>query len=397
MNFVNDFLEFTKEAESPTSYFRWAAYTTVAAVLRNNVYIDLVYSKVYPNMYTLIISRRSSMVKKSTPLKTSFKLLDQVDNTKVINGRATVAGIIGVLTSPKTDAHGNQIPGAAGILYSEEISSMFIEDSYATDTLTDWYDGHTKWGSHLSSTGSVQIEDLCLSILASSNEELIRTVYDQRAMHGGLLARTMLILESEKRHKNSLMYVNADPKQDGLLVAHLRKIAKLKGAFKIEDPARKFYDNWYNEFSPLEENSSKTGIEGRIHTHALKLAMIKSCAERYDLVITRQHMEEAIQECLDLMPNYHLFASGNTGPLEKIGRELVKLLLEAPNYTMQKTKLMWHLWSHGSDLVNKTMEALLEAENIKVFTDQKSGEFCVRLTLSFVERLAKHSKEQGSK
>lgn len=387
MNFVDSFLEYTKEAESPTSYFRWAAYTTLAATLRDHVFIDLVYSKLKPNMYTLILSRRSSYVKKSTPLKTSLSLLHEVNNTKIINGRATIAGIIGVLTQPKTDSEGNMVPGASGILYSEELSSMFMEDHYATDTLTDWYDGHVDWGSHLSSTGSVIVKDLCLSILASSNEELVRSVFDSRAMQGGLLARTFLIVESKKRHKNSLMYSSRTEKLDGMLIKHLRDVSKLRGPMLIEDAGRKHYDEWYNEFSPIEENSSKTGIEGRIHTHVLKLAMVKSVAERLDRVITRKHIEEAIYECIELLPNYKLFSGGNTGPLEKIGRELIILLLESDNYTLPKHKIMWSLWAAGGDMVDKTIDSLIQANNVRAFTDMRTQDFCLQLTPSFIERL----------
>lgn len=392
MNFVDMFLDYTNDAESPTSYFRWSAYTTLAAVLRNNVYIDLHIAKIYPNMYTLILSQRSSLVKKSTPLKTAKKLLEAVDNTKIISGRTTIAGMINVMTQLKTGKNGNQINGASALLYSEELTSMLIEDHYATDTLTDFYDGHGTWGSHLSSSGSIEVKDICLSMLASSNEELIRSVFDSRALQGGLLARTFLVVESIKRKKNSLMYVV--PKENNMseMINHLQKVAKLTGPMVLTDRARKFYDEWYNSFEPLDENASSTGIEGRIHTHALKLAIVKSVSERFDKVIDRQHIEPAIQECLDLMPNYSTFATGNTGPLEKTGREVIVLLLEAPKYTLPKQKIMWHLWAAGSQMVNQVLESLTEAGNIESYTNQNQ-DYCIKLTDEFIARLAKKANK----
>lgn len=393
MNFVELFLEYTKDAESPTSYFRWAAYTTLAGTLRNNVWIDLVIQKVYPNMYTLILSRRSSLVKKSTPLRTSLRLLEDIKNTKTIVGRATIAGLINALTSPSTDIDGKPIQGASAIIYSEELSSMLIEDNYATDTLTDWYDGHTNWTSNLG-PGATTIKDLCMSMLASSNEELIRTVFDSRATQGGLLARTMLVVESKKRHKNSLMFVEPKGNTDSVLITHLRKVASMKGEMNIELAGKKYYDEWYNSFEPLEENSSKTGIEGRIHIHALKLAMIKSVAERYDRVITRQHIEDSINECLDLLPNYALFAGGSAGPLEKLGREIIMLMLESNNYSVKKKELWWRFYTHGNTTINNILEALVEAGNLRAFTNVDDSELYYGLTVEFLERY-KNAKKSG--
>lgn len=399
-NFVESFLEYTKDAESPTSYFRWAAYTTIAAVMRDSVWIDLVHQKIYPNMYTLILSRRSSLVKKSTPLRTSMRLLQEINNTKIIHGRATIAGIIGVMTHTKMNFENQPMNGGQCVLYSEEMSSMFIEDHYATDTLTDWYDCYTgkiKWTSTLSSTGPIEVSDLCLTVLGSSNEELIRTVFDSRANQGGLLARTFLIIESQKRLTNSLMFVERQTNTDSEMISHLKRVSRMKGEMTMEHAAKVFYDEWYNSFKPLAENSSTTGVEGRLHIHALKLAMVKSASEGYSRVITKRHIEEAIQECLDLLPNYKLFSTGSNGPLEKIGRDLILCLLESKDFTMPKHKVMWNFWTHGSQLVNNTLEALSEAQNIEMFTHDETKDLCIRLTKSFIDRLQQKKKENDEK
>ena len=380
------FLKYTEDAESPTSYFRWAAYTTLAATLRDNVWLPFGYTKLYPNMYTLILSRRSSLVKKSTPLKVSLHLLQQIKNTRIVSGRATIAGIIQVLTAPRSDPEGNPVNGASGVLYSEEMSALLIEDDYATDTLTDWYDGHKEWTSTLGS-GDITIENLHLSILASSNEELIRSVFNSRATGGGLLARTMLIIESHKRKKNSLMYFddNKSIMLDGPLLEHLRKVSKLKGPMRITEEGKKYYDEWYHSFEPIDEESSYTGIEGRIHVHALKLAMVKSVSEGLTKIIEKQHIEEAITECLDLLPNYQLFAVGNTGPLEELGRKIVYALLEAKDYSLPKKKLLWKYYGAGSDLFNKVIDALVEVGNIETYIEGDT--YCLRLTKEFLQRI----------
>jgi hypothetical protein len=385
-NFVDQFLEYTKEAESPTSYFRWAAYTTIAATLRDNVWFRYGLTRVYPNMYTLILSRRSSMVKKSTPLKVSLGLLEDVGNTKIINGRATIAGIIGVMTGAKTDQEGRPVTGASCILYSEEVSSLLLDDTYAIDTLTDWYDGHKVWCSTLGSTGAVRVEGICLSMLASSNEELVRSVFNSRANQGGLLARTFLIIESKKRQKNSLMFTNnGSHMSDTELVQNLKRISRIRGEMDMSREARQYFHDWYTNFEPLEENSSKTGIEGRIHVHALKLAMVKCVAESSEKVIRLKHIEESITECLDLLPGYTMFANGLTGPMGQVGREILLLLLESKDFQSEKKKIMFHLWQAGSDNISKALDTLNEAGFIQVFSE--NGVVYLKLTKTFLEKV----------
>ena len=71
-NFVEKLLELTKIVESPTSYLEWAAYATIAAVLRHNVYYNFPArrTKIMPNLYVLIVGDSGS-TRKSTPLKVS--------------------------------------------------------------------------------------------------------------------------------------------------------------------------------------------------------------------------------------------------------------------------------------------------------------------------------------
>ena len=56
-NFVDYFMKLTANAESPTSYLEWAAYISIAATLRHNVYISVpdIKVKITPNIYVLIV------------------------------------------------------------------------------------------------------------------------------------------------------------------------------------------------------------------------------------------------------------------------------------------------------------------------------------------------------
>src|ERR1035437_9428586 len=99
-NFIDKFLELTKIIESPTSYLTWSAYITLSSVMRHNIYYNFPArkTKVCPNIYVLLVGD-SGATRKSTPLKICNFLLKQVGNTKLIEGRASIQGILKELAS----------------------------------------------------------------------------------------------------------------------------------------------------------------------------------------------------------------------------------------------------------------------------------------------------------
>ena len=150
-NFINQFIEYTESAESPTSYFYWTAVAMVAAVLRDKVKLVRGLQTIYPNVYVLLLSKASSNTRKGTALKQGLRILEQVDACRILGGRKTFQGIIRRLNETYTPENGGDpIEGASCLLYSEELSASFVSDPQTLDTLTDWFDYHNRWDNVLS-------------------------------------------------------------------------------------------------------------------------------------------------------------------------------------------------------------------------------------------------------
>src|SRR5574341_1265274 len=93
MEFISRFIDFTKEYESPTSFWRWSAYALIAAILRDSCFYHHGLYKTYPNLYIILLAE-SAEYRKGGPFKPVSKLVRLLKNTKVIEGRASVQGII---------------------------------------------------------------------------------------------------------------------------------------------------------------------------------------------------------------------------------------------------------------------------------------------------------------
>ena len=88
----------------------------------------------------------------------------------------------------------------------------------------------------------------------------------------------------------------------------MKEVSKLKGKMRFDIDAKMEYDSWY---VPLREtyrtNPDKTGVVPRMHTGVLKLAVILAIAKRLDLIVKKEDIQEGIEECMSLLPNYSGF------------------------------------------------------------------------------------------
>lgn len=382
-NFIDKFLDYTKHAESPTSYFEWAALTSIAAVLRDNVFIKYPHYTLYPNLYTILLSAESSNTRKSVPLNLAKKVTKSVDNTRIIAGSSTMPSIIQDLGEPFITKGRVTIEGASAFIIASELTSFIKKDFDAIEQLTDLYDFHEEWSSRTKSSGSDYLKRVCLSMLVGTNEALITDLYDEKAKDGGLLARSCIIYEKRRRHMNSLEYDLLPPKtQFEDLVKDLRHIATLKGEIKRSTDSRKVFDEWYTK-SLNDDNLSKSGAEGRIHDTVRKVAMILAVSELPDkknLTIEGHHMEKAIDYGTYLLKNQREFALGAGRSQNAIAMRLVlKLLLKTKEHKLPKRKILQFLLGDvDKEVLDKVIEHGVEANVFKFWN--ASNESWLQLT-----------------
>ena len=304
MTFLDLFLKHTQTYESPSSFWRWSAYSTLAAILRDSCYRRLGQFKLYPNIYVLLLAP-SAQDRKGFPIVLCEKLVKAINNTKLISGRSSIQGVLDELALGETDKMtGKLIQGGSAICASQELSAAIVNDPEAIKILTDIYDWKDEYKSILRS-GRFQIKNICFTMLSASNEELLKDFYTTAALYGGLLGRTFLVKPDEFRPSNSLWDLRDGAESYMEMVDELRKISNLHGEFEIHPEAQKIYNDWYVPFREESHGKSdKSGILGRIHTSIIKLAMLICVNDTLSLEIQKEHIESAITQCLELIPNY---------------------------------------------------------------------------------------------
>lgn len=395
-NFVGHFLTHTKNYESPESFWRWTAYTLVGATLRDNCYRRFGDKKIFPNIYTLVLAD-SAVHRKGSPIELAIQLLHKIRATKVIAGRASIQGILDELSRSETDKEtGKLIQGGGAIFCAPELSAGIVNDPEAIKILTDIYDFKEEYVSRLRGSGVFRIKNICFSMLAASNEELLRDVYDTKALYGGLLGRTFLIKANEFRPANSLFTIRDTSESFQGLLKRLEEIRKLTGEFEITINAQRTYDEWYVPFrESYKGKSDKSGITGRIHTSVFKLSMIICAIKTLSLEITEEHITEAISYCISLLPNYSSFvmATGKSTVSEVAAQFIEDIWQSRGNKISKSDFVSRHFHMFDIDLIDKCITTLGEAGLIT--TVMSGSNFEYSLTDKCVKAFGLTEDEKG--
>lgn len=393
-SFIDDYLEHTKYYESPTSFWKWSALTCLAAVLRDNVWMMYGDKPLYTNIYTLLLAD-SAVHRKDGPVRLCETLTQKINNTKVINGRSSIQGILDELAKGETDKQTGQIKkGGSAIWIAPEMSAGIVSDPEAIKILTDIYTFREKYDSRLRTQANFSIKNICFSFMAASNETLLRDVYDSKATMGGLLGRTFLIVPNEFRPANSLFRLDSKFLLTRLdkLINRLAGFTLVRGEFEFEEASIEHYEEWYHDFrQTYKEKSDGSGIVGRIHTGILKIAMILGVNNNEKLIVTKNDMIEAMHLCLDLLPNYSKFvmASGKSS-LAEIATLVLGALYESEERVMARKVILqrfWNVFDQGAETLDKLITTLEQAGMITAVVN--GNELSYRMTEKCVEALFK--------
>jgi hypothetical protein len=352
--FLSSYLKHTSIYESPTAFWKWSAYVTIAATLRDSCYLPQGDGRLYPNIFVLLLAE-SGGHRKGKPVELSETLINKIGRIKVISGRASAQAVLDELGRSETDKDTGKIQkSSAAIMYAPELSAGIVNDPDGLKILTDIYDFKLNpYRNRLRTGPCFNLDKIVFNMFTASNEAMLKDFFNYATIKGGYLARTFLILPDEFRESNALMDIDEPALKQSFanVLSKLLQVGELHGEFRIETDAKEEYKNWYGPFrKSYATMREETGVVGRIHTSALKLALILA-ANNCRLNVQKQDVEEAINECVSLLRNYSVFTMSNSKTEQsQMGGLIITELLSAPTHQMDRKDIIRNLWQQGLDV-----------------------------------------------
>jgi hypothetical protein len=323
-NFIDAYLDYTKNQESTRKIHKWVALSIIAAAMERKVFLNAGHFIIFPNLYIFIIGE-SGVVRKSTSTGIGVDLLRECKNVSVMSERVTSRSLIDQLARSKREfsIENKGHKQSAVYCYASELV-VFLKEVYGSisELLTTFYDcspqdSSKPWVYETKGEGRTLIYGPCLNILGASTSAWLTKAIPADEMEGGFSSRVIFVVERENPD-NFVAWPELSPEVEALkpkLIQDLQQIHALRGNFTKTKAAHDFYAEWYVNFKKNAINQTDSrfkGYYGRKPTTIIKIAMALSVAEGNSLVFDRPHIEKAIA-LLDELEQSMFEAFGATG------------------------------------------------------------------------------------
>lgn len=356
MTWLRKIISATERLESPESFWYWSFLASISAVLKDNVWIERDGAfQLYPNIYVMLLAR--SGLRKGLPVKIAKDLVRKANNTRIISGRSSIQGILKKLGTAYTIQGKGVMSKSVGFIIASEFTSALVEDRQAMTILTDLYDRHWNpgdWDSLLKME-QFQLKDPTVSMLLGTNSPHFKDFVSDKDIFGGFIGRMFVISEEKVRCRNPLvrktdLFKVLNQLRDELN-PYILEISNLKGEFDWDEEALIRFESWYNKFYHAidsQDNVDDTGTIERFGDSVLKVAMLVAVAERPELKITLNSVEEAITVCEKLVGNVRKVTLGKGGKSSMSFQKtlIIEELLKREPHQISREMLLKKFWMH---------------------------------------------------
>ena len=311
-SWLKEYHRYTEGQESPDTFHFWVGLSMIASTLERNVWIDMGYYVLYPNLYIILVSD-AAICRRTTAVRMGVKILEQQEKPPYIFAqKITPEALIGALCNQcKIDAEGNILKDSTAVVVAEELSVFLGKEAYASgliSILTSLYDCGDEWPYETRSRGVEIAYNTCVNMIGASSPEWLRLAIPADAVGGGFTSRIVFVYQY--RSEKVIAFPKLTDEQltaKENLIHDLSLIRRLRGTFKFSKDAYAWYVKWYKGHRIALTTSVVTDGELVIRKEGilLKLAMCFSVAESDKLIIEQRHLEmaaDALEETEKFMP-----------------------------------------------------------------------------------------------
>lgn len=361
-NWLEAYLEYTSEQESPIEFHRWTGIAVLSATLGRHIYMDRGYYTIYPNIYVVLVAG-SAKCRKSVSSHIGVDFINELkQRPMVFSQKITNEALIKALLDAKIDGQ------SCGLIYASELSVFMGKDAIGSGlipTLTDLYDSPRKWSYHTRTRGIEILENVSLCMLGASTMDWLRTAIPADAVGGGFTSRIIFIYQD--KIGRSMLFPRKKAHFEQLkkdMIEDLNHIRTQRGPMDLTPEAMAMAEKWYNDEMSKVHDARLEGYFGRKHDTMFKIAMCLSLASTDDRWVTAEHIDKALTLLKDNEASLgHIMA---TVTATEIGEKTGKILAIINKHEkLTHTELLKACWRVGPAIeIAEHIKTLIEAGEI---------------------------------
>lgn len=365
-SFIDAYLHYTAETESPTTFHRWSILSALSAWLGKRFYIRHGHSRINSNMYCMLMGAAGT--RKSTAIKIASGILKKAGYSTFAASKTSKEQFLADLAKtgiPEGDSDEVLDMNLWGTDGSDETSMGSCEIFVNADEFNDFVgNGNIEFLSLLGNlwdiagdyrhskltSKSVFVKDPCVSILAGNTATGFSLAFPKEAIGQGIFSRLLLIHGESTGKRIAFPTPPSDQATAALIQCLLQIRAVAQGEATLSPEAKALLEYIYMEWKPIDDIRFESYCNRRF-THLLKLCLIhaaasKSAEIRQEHVIMANTVLTHAEHC---MPR----ALGEFGAASKsdVTNKVMMVLSNA-----EKPMAVKDIWKHVSSELNSLQE-----------------------------------------
>lgn len=352
-NWLDAYIEYTKETESPPNFHKWAGISAISAALRKKVKFQLGRISTYPNLYVVLVAE-PGVARKTQAISYCTDLTSKVDSIIHSADSTTRESLIEDLELAAQDhlmPDGTILKHNSISIISREFESFLgqkKENAKMLVLLTDLFDcGDRPWEYKTKNRGKNTLNAVYVNLLAATTPESLAASLPSSAIGGGLTSRILFVWATKKLRKIAI-----PPRPPESLVRALSQdlevISRITGVYSFSKDCEKEWINWYESYDGESthrvcKDNAFTGWYSRKSVFVLKLAQILTAARTNSMIIEWNVIEEALEllESIEYSMDKAFNAVGRSEVTMDV--EVVRQLVEKYQ-TISEKQLMHLVW-----------------------------------------------------
>jgi len=315
MGWLEDYLEYTQDMESPRVFHYWSAVALLGHVLGRRCWVDRGGRyKIYPGQIMVILCARSAIARKSTAVLTAVPFLNCLPEWAacLLPSKLSPQQLIHELnlismdgSRPKHDPWGRR-RDSCGLIAADELGFFFTSEEFARALPThicafnDAPLGNRRfafraWGEN--------VWNACVGMLGATTPKGFADELPEPARQAGFLGRCIVVWGDPKGRANPLTdeATGFDKDLKLALEQEIQNIAQLHGEFRWSRSGKRVFDEFYHEHHEWVKKNVDTGLEsddtgyfGRKGDHVIRVATVVSASSSDEQLLRGQDVEKAI-------------------------------------------------------------------------------------------------------
>jgi hypothetical protein len=312
-------VEATAGLESPELFRKWAAISTIAAVVEQRVHVISGNEKLHPNIYCFLVGHPG--VGKTRSIRAAKKYYLEMPDPRNAPTSMSASSMIDAVAKSKRNvviANGggmDQLEYNTLYITADELSAfMHKYDDEAIGVMSDFYDpqpyGQTRRGHDL----NIKIKSPQLNIICGTTPSNLMKYMPETAWEQGFTSRVIMLF-SDERTIGDDFELKTDPGLNPDLVHDLNAIAGLVGRFEVTAEYRNAVNNWRQAGEPdVPSHPKLIHYATRRRVHLYKLSMVSAIDRSDVLLLTVDDFNRALGWLLEAeqtMPDIFKAGAGN--------------------------------------------------------------------------------------